>query len=286
MFTKVRDVIEYGTTADSAMSGDEGEVDEKLAEGYAILWRKFPGFREFLLKLTNKPVERRAVESQLHAGIEAVRSDDTATLKSRIHLYLLKDPSLPLDPPLTNLKEKMYRGRAHPVFARLLMPIDWPADDTTTQEILGGQRKITGTELPRFIFPLDQDFPVDQPMNDSVWLPVLENALTGEVCLRSAKALMMGPDSALEGDGYHKGRAGKASIIGMLTFTRRVVCWVVTQVHFALSSKQDWHKMDGDFSYEDFYWTIYDLFDDEEYGQKIIDLWNKCVATCREIHLC
>jgi hypothetical protein len=34
----------------------------RLAEAYLILWQKFPGFREFLLKLTNKPVVRRAVE--------------------------------------------------------------------------------------------------------------------------------------------------------------------------------------------------------------------------------
>ncbi|KAJ6464942.1 hypothetical protein C8R45DRAFT_1107176 [Mycena sanguinolenta] len=268
----VRDIIEYGTTADAAMSGDEAEVNERLAEGYEILWHKFPGFREFLLKLTNRPVECRAFESQLHASIEAVRSDDTATLKSRVHLYLLKDPSLPLEPPLANLKEKTYRGRAHPVFARLLMPIDWPADDATTQEILEGQQQVTGTELPRLIFPLDQEFPVDEPMNQPVWLPVLNNALTSEVCLRSAKALMMGPDSALERDGYHKGRAGKASIIGLQSFTRRVICWIVTQVHFVLTSKQDWHKIDGDFNYKDFYWTIYGLFDDEEFAQKIIDL--------------
>jgi hypothetical protein len=47
---------------------------------------------------------------------------------------------------------------------------------------------------------------------------------------QSAKAIYMGPDSALERDGYHKGRPGKASIIGMKTFTRRVIAGVITQV--------------------------------------------------------
>ncbi|KAJ7244601.1 hypothetical protein B0H12DRAFT_1073679 [Mycena haematopus] len=149
----------------------------------------------------------------------------------------------------------MYRGRAHPVFAKLLMPIHWPADEATVKEILDGEKCVTGMQLPRFIFPLDQVFPEDE--QDPARLDVLDNALTGEVCLRllippqSGKALLMGPESALECDGYHKGRAGKASIIGMLSFTHRVICWVVTQVHFALSSKQDWHKTDGDFDYDE-----------------------------------
>ncbi|KAJ6450256.1 hypothetical protein C8R45DRAFT_1114176 [Mycena sanguinolenta] len=274
IFTNMRDVIEYGTTAGCAMSDDEVEVDEKLAEGYQILWRKFPGFCGYLLKVTNKPAERCTTESQLTFEIGCVRSDDTATLKSCIHLYVLQDQNTPLDPPFTNLKLKMYRGRAHPIFAKLLMPIDWPADDVTTQGILEGGRKVEGMQLPRFIFPVEQDFPVGVPMEDPMWLAVLENGLRGEVLLWSAKCLFMGPESSFKCNGYHKGRTGKASIIGMLSFTPRVICWVVTQVHFALSSKQDWHKIDGDFNYEDFYWTIYSLFDDDEFAQRILGLWN------------
>jgi hypothetical protein len=74
---------------------------------------------------------------------------------------------------------------------------------------------------------------------------VLDNALKGEVPLRvwvlsvsemlltlhqAAKAIFMGPDAALEGDGYHKGRPGNASIIGLVTFTPRTIAWVVAQV--------------------------------------------------------
>jgi hypothetical protein len=49
------------------------------------------------------------------------------------------------------------------------------------------------------------------------------------------------------------------------------------QIHFALSAKQEWHKKDGDFDYEEFFWTIYGLFDDEEWAEEIITLWNKWV---------
>ncbi|KAJ7349783.1 hypothetical protein DFH08DRAFT_958744 [Mycena albidolilacea] len=276
-FEDIAQTIEYGTTADCAMSGDEGETDERLAEAYLILWQKFPGFREFLLKLTNKPIVRRAVERQINSGIEAVRGEDTSTLKPRIHLYLNKDPTTPLDPALPSLKDKIHRGRAHPVFARLLTPIHWDANDITYNEISEGVKTVTGAHIPRFIFPIDQVFPINATADDPAWLDVLDNACKGEICLRSAKAIYMGPDSALERDGYHKGRPGKASIIGMKTFTRRVIAGVITQIHFALSAKQEWHKTDGDFDYEEFFWTIYGLFDDEEWAKEIITLWNKVV---------
>ncbi|KAF7371661.1 hypothetical protein MVEN_00021900 [Mycena venus] len=74
-----------------------------------------------------------------------------------------------------------------------------------------------------------------------------------------------------------RGKPGNASIIGMKTFTLRIIAGVVTQVRFALSSKQDWNKMDGDFDYEEFFWTIHDLFDDQELADNIIQHWNKVV---------
>ncbi|KAJ6603928.1 hypothetical protein B0H10DRAFT_2229530 [Mycena sp. CBHHK59/15] len=36
--------------------------------------------------------------------------------------------------------------------------------------------------------------------------------------------------------------------------------------------------MDGDhFDYEKFFWTIDDLFDNQEWGQEIVGLWNKVI---------
>ncbi|KAJ7799439.1 hypothetical protein B0H14DRAFT_2903029 [Mycena olivaceomarginata] len=105
---------------------------------------------------------------------------------------------------------------------------------------------------------------------------VLDNALEGEVPLQAAKAIFMGPDAALEGDRYHKSRPGNASIIGLVTFTPRTIAWVVAQVYFALSSKQDWYKTEGDhFSYKKFFWTICGLPDDKQWGNEIIALWNR-----------
>ncbi|KAF8206902.1 hypothetical protein K438DRAFT_1815364 [Mycena galopus ATCC 62051] len=223
------------------------------------------------------PMTRTRTSLKITAGMEAARADDTSALKCRIHLYLNEDPTVPLDPPLPNLKDKLHRGRAHPVFAKLLTPIQWEANDTTYIEMAQGVKVVEGTELPRFIFPLNQVFPVGTDTNDPVWLDVLENACKGEICLRSAKAIYMGPESALECDGYHKGKPGKASIIGMTTFTRRIIAGHITQVYFSLSAKQDWHKKDGLFDYSMFFWTIYDLFEDTEWAADVIALWNRVV---------
>ncbi|KAJ7871994.1 hypothetical protein B0H14DRAFT_3860517 [Mycena olivaceomarginata] len=260
-FVNIGHVVEYGCTADAAMSGDEGEVDEQLAGAWKILWGKFPGFHEHLLSLSNQPVPRRAIIKQLSTGHEGVRSDDTATLKRKIPEWLTKD-----------------KAPARPS-SGLLTPMEWLPDESTWTEILDGTRHIKSDHLPAFLFPLDQEFPVDiEDLEDDAWIMVLDNALKGEVPLRAAKAIFMGPDAALEGDGYHKGRPGNASIIGLVTFTPRTIAWVVAQVYFALSSKQDWYKTEGDhFSYEKFFWTICGLFDEKEWGNEIIALWNRVV---------
>ncbi|KAJ7875475.1 hypothetical protein B0H14DRAFT_3130659 [Mycena olivaceomarginata] len=284
-FVNIGHVVEYGCTADAAMSGDEGEVDEQLAGAWKILWGKFPGFHEHLLSLSNQPVPRRAIIKQLSTGHEGVRSDDTATLKRKIPEWLTKDKA-PLVPPLESLKSKAHRGFAHPVFAQLLTPMEWLPDESTWTEILDGTRHIKSDHLPAFLFPLDQEFPVDiEDLEDDAWIMVLDNALKGEVPLRvwvlsvsemlltlhqAAKAIFMGPDAALEGDGYHKGRPGNASIIGLSLSlpepSRGLLRRFISRYRRSKTGTRP-----------RFFWTICGLFDEKEWGNEIIALWNRVV---------
>ncbi|KAF8206724.1 hypothetical protein K438DRAFT_1963039 [Mycena galopus ATCC 62051] len=50
-----------------------------------------------------------------------------------------------------------------------------------------------------------------------------------------------------------------------------------SQVRFALSSWQDWNKMEGHFDYEEIFWTIHDLYDDQDFAASMIRYWNKVV---------
>ncbi|KAJ7703759.1 hypothetical protein B0H14DRAFT_2647760 [Mycena olivaceomarginata] len=252
-FEDITQIIEYGTTADCAMSGDEGRwSNERLAKAYLIHWQKFPGFRKFLLKLTNKSILCRAVEQQLtfpqiNSGIEAVRTEDTSTLKPHIHLYLNKDPTTPLDPVLPNLKDKIHRGYAHPVFTQLLTPIHWEANNITYNEISESIKTVIGVHIPRFIFPINQVFPVNATADDPASLDVLD------------KRMQRGDLSA-----------------GIWCPIRVMRNLIYFQIYFTLSTKQEWHKTDGNFNYEEFFWS---LFDDGEWAEGIITLWNKSSQT-------
>ncbi|KAJ6451832.1 hypothetical protein C8R47DRAFT_1169717 [Mycena vitilis] len=263
---------------DTALSGDEEEPNERLDKAWKILCSKFPGFHARLLNLSGDPVTRRAIVKQMTLGADSVRSADTSTVKRGVPKWLLKDPLAPLEPPLPNATSKAHRGLVHPAFATGLTPMTKAANTSTWTQVLEGEIHLTGDQLPGFIFPCGQIFPIDKPLDDPAWADVLENACKGEVCLRSAKAIYQGPEAALEGDGFHKGKPGNASIIGLSTFTPRTVANVITQVRFGLSSMAEWNKMEGDhFDYEEFFWTIHDLFKDEELGASIISLWNKVV---------
>ncbi|KAJ7695251.1 hypothetical protein B0H14DRAFT_3530281 [Mycena olivaceomarginata] len=246
-------VIEYGCHMDTALSGDEGETKPRLEDAWKIVCSKFAGFHEYLLELSKDPSTRRGIIKQMTLGMDSVRSADTSTCKRGVPDWLLEDPASKLEPALPNKKDKIYRGMAHPEFAAALTPMGWEACESTWKEIVEGEKQIAPDQLPRFIFPCAQVFPIDKEPTDPAWGAVLANTCKGEVVLRAAKAIYMGPEAALETDGYHKGKPGNASIIGLTTFTPRTVAGVVTQVRFALSSKQDWNKMDGDFNYEEFF---------------------------------
>ncbi|KAJ7287005.1 hypothetical protein C8J57DRAFT_1707412 [Mycena rebaudengoi] len=65
--------------------------------------------------------------------------------------------------------------------------------------------------------------------------------------------------------------------MGMLSLTRRVICWVAIHVYFMLSSKQEWGKKDGSFDYEEYFWFLDSIFDNEVLGKSILTMWNKAI---------
>jgi hypothetical protein len=42
-----------------------------------------------------------------------------------------------------------------------------------------------------------------------------------------------------------------------------------------LSSKQEWGKKDGSFDYEEYFWFLDSIFDNEALGKSILAVWNK-----------
>ncbi|KAJ6563283.1 hypothetical protein DFH09DRAFT_1082343 [Mycena vulgaris] len=88
----------------------------------------------------------------------------------------------------------------------------------------------------------------------------------GEPCLQPpasqvfiypvAERMLMGPASALQGDGWHQGKPGNAVVIDLKTFTGRIIAYIACQVRFNLSSQSQWNKLDGHFDYQVFFWHL------------------------------
>ena len=126
-------------------------------------------------------------------GANAVRSNDTASLKVAIPEYLLlneKDVLLP--PMLSKAKVKNDRGFYHPVTAALLCPVKYPKENPFVLKIFkccillkfnprpieairAGTLPVTAQLLPRFLFP---DGHVYDPDDISL------NVLRGHIMIR------------------------------------------------------------------------------------------------------
>jgi hypothetical protein len=62
-------------------------------------------------------------------GMNSVRAEDAASLKGKILAYLLLDKTSSLAPAIKIVGKKVDRGWAHPVTAKLLCPMKYPATE-------------------------------------------------------------------------------------------------------------------------------------------------------------
>ncbi|KAF7334925.1 hypothetical protein MVEN_02242200 [Mycena venus] len=272
-YESIEEIIHHGLKVDTSLLDDE--MDEsiqfrRLTESWTILHQKFAGLHSLLLA-NHKNLELiQSISRQITFGMEGARSDDSGTLKPRVVGWSDEDlgPNskiilMPAISKATCLSDPK-------VFA-LILPLEFKNNPDYPDPLAlynAGKLAITSLQYPCFLYPFDQ-------LNDE---SALDTALSGPVMLRCAKAIMMGPSAALQGDGYHIGKAGIASIIGLKTFTPRVIAYIACQVRFNLSNQQFWNKMDGDFDYEEFFWLIVELFEkDAEFAAKTIALYNRVV---------
>ncbi|KAJ7468987.1 hypothetical protein FB451DRAFT_1255449 [Mycena latifolia] len=270
-FENILAIITHGLKMDTALLGDEiveTPMEKRMSESWVILYQKFPGFHDLLLGIHKDLDLIESIARQITAGMEAARSDDTGTVKPRIYGWVPEkaDPNAAV--VLVNSASKATRGMSDPVLAPLILPLEYKDQEKYPDPyamIAAATLDLNSRQLPCFLFPFGQ---VDD------WT-ALDTVLTGPIMLRTAKGILMGPLSALQGDGWHRGKPGNASIIGLVTFTGRIIAYIACQVHFNLSSQQDWHKLEGHFNYEEFFWKLVALFDDEEYATNTIALYNR-----------
>ncbi|KAJ7793948.1 hypothetical protein B0H14DRAFT_2622324 [Mycena olivaceomarginata] len=97
-------------------------------------------------------------------------------------------------------------------------------------------------------------------------LDIEDKLLEGHLPIAAAKQIYQGPSAALQTPGYHRGKAGNAARNGQERLGRATSR---TSAH----SLGSWSADNGSFSYQDFYWSIVDLFQGGE-GQAILDIFN------------
>ncbi|KAJ6583123.1 hypothetical protein DFH09DRAFT_1309359 [Mycena vulgaris] len=304
-FENLEEIFIHGLKGDTALLGDEIEEtpeEKRLTESWTIVWQKFPGFHDLMLGIhQDLPL--------MSTGMEGARSDDTGTVKPRIISWIPQPPPIPPTtstptvttgtcaptatavtptPTATGLStSKATRGFSDPIIALLLLPLEFLNDPEHPEPlalIVAGDLDINGLQLPCFLLPPGQ---VDDHS-------ALDTVLTGPLLLRasssfthlnlvltftyqSAKGMLMGPESALQGDGWHQGKPGNVVVNGLKTFTGRIIAYIACQVRFNLSSQSQWNKLDSHFDYQVFFWHLVSLFNNTVFATRTITLYNRVV---------
>ncbi|KAK2464049.1 hypothetical protein APHAL10511_003919 [Amanita phalloides] len=174
-FIRVQEIMKIGFFEWISLTGDkiiQQIVKELPEETLADELDKFdhamdlvPGFQGLLHDFTNDYSKMldffdfnfEKLNDQASSG----QSDDSKQLKWQALKYLLEDPKVMLEPPLTRIYEGVtksgIRGFYHPVCARLLCPqqelVAFDKDpDAFMDEVITGSRTITENSWPSFLY--------------------------------------------------------------------------------------------------------------------------------------
>ncbi|KAJ7893331.1 hypothetical protein B0H14DRAFT_2559744 [Mycena olivaceomarginata] len=235
---------------------------QRLDKSWEILTDTIPGFREEMISLGGNVKLRKKVCKEIQKGFDGAHGDDTNKMKPSAIDWPMKiqTPAVPVtSTDIPDRNKKSGRGFDSPLTAEVLCPMEYPA--TVRPETSNGN-------ILAFMYPKDHMY------ND---LDIEDKLLEGRLPIAAVKQIYQGPSAALQTPGYHRGRAGNTVRNGQDRLGPHDVAYVCTQLYFSLSSLGSWSTRDGSFSYQDFYWSIVDLFQGGE-GQAILDIFNYHVS--------
>ncbi|KAJ7698773.1 hypothetical protein B0H14DRAFT_3036727, partial [Mycena olivaceomarginata] len=180
---------------------------------------------------------RRSVCRQIQEGSDDARRDDTTKLKGVVIDWLLHfhDPDVPIAPADIPSKTSKTGARLQQFL------------DRTYEKIKNGDKSFPlNGKMPAFLCPRNHPYNKDD---------IEEKLLEGPLPIAQ---IYQGPSAALQEPD---------------TLGTRDVAYVCTQVYFSLSNLSTWAARDGKFSYNDFYWSIVDIFEGGE-GEEILANFN------------
>ncbi|KAJ7060477.1 hypothetical protein C8F01DRAFT_1142738 [Mycena amicta] len=200
--------------------------------------------------------------------MDAARNEDRNRLRTHI-MAITNGPTLAKD----------QRGFRNPHTAALLLPLNLvhrAGELSLHDDIVAGTIHIVAEQLPAFLFPAEQK-------NDVM---ALKNLLTGETIIQAAKVIYHGPSALGKGDGCRGlGKDGNAELVGLKSFTPRLIAYIACQVRFALSSVTTYNKIDGEFDYDKFFKYVLKALRRKETEERVIALFNRCVVSSTRCRL-
>ncbi|KAI0665627.1 hypothetical protein C8Q78DRAFT_1083709 [Trametes maxima] len=248
---------------------------------FPLMHDHFPGFKEHIPYLRQKPDLVSQIASFMHAVSNKARSDDAGRLKKRI-MELVPDIT---EKERAYLKEKTRRGFCHTKTGRLLCPIaKLEKFDEDPEEFCrevrdrpkGGIR-ISSFDWPMCLYDMttfEADYdPDDDPDN---LLPgflrsellaykyIFTGVSTTSTCMR---------DPAMK---THQGRPSIARAYGFEHVTIFSILYTAVLVRWALNSQYMWNDNDADFKGNLFVRSILTvLIRDSEYMEDLLEWWDQ-----------
>ncbi|KAG1777612.1 hypothetical protein EV702DRAFT_1197231 [Suillus placidus] len=288
LFDSIDDLVAENDRRFEANDPDTTIEQDRLQIGYSTLARTLPWFYKKGSEMEYE--EYSHMLKMLRQGADSARGDDTSKLKTLILEWVNREFKLV---SLIDPDDKISCGFTHDVCGRLLCPaeLDWTNPEAGIRNRSDGYI-ITDLSFPAYLYD-----------KYTTKLDDLEEGLfKGKILIQGYKAVFTSPSSAKDvdsdGDGAdvisNNQRAKKslsgikvkkhvAQIIQMEKVTPRSIAYIACQVRFALSSVTSWRSMDGDFDYEQFWWTIVDFFEKAP-GQearrrvdKLLEWWTRKV---------
>ncbi|KAJ7929473.1 hypothetical protein B0H13DRAFT_1859681 [Mycena leptocephala] len=268
-FDRIHVIVEHGVRIALAASDDEAarrpptdrkkkKRFERLSASWRIVCDTIPGFREEMIDLGGNVKLRKKVCTEIQTGVDGARGDDTSKMKTNAIDWLMKsqDPSVAIPAAdIPDRNKKLGRG--------------------TFEKIKAGDKTfpINGM-IPAFVYPSDHPYDEDD-IEDKLLegpLPIAARLLFISFFLSTDKTFRQRSRSTRVRRRHFRLQASIAGGLGMRHGMAKTRLGRVMSVMYA-HNLSSWAARDGNFSYEDFYWSIVDLFDNGN-GQAILDHFN------------
>ncbi|KAH9967618.1 hypothetical protein BGW80DRAFT_1462134 [Lactifluus volemus] len=258
---------------DDATPEDEEEYIQHHLRIYTIISERIKTFSTDIKTLSEREDQLHSLCEQMNAALSISRSDDIRSLREIGLSYVAAlQPNKVLLPPIPpNSSKEDYRGWNHAVLAELLCPIEHIAafrkdPSGTCQKFQDGTLTITSDQLALYMYR-GQRVNVER---------IDDGLMCSELIKLTWRHLFQSSRSVAEGRRIRTKR-GIADYNEITTVTPRTIAYATIHTRWFLCGLDDWRSDELDFSKDELFNTVLDLFKQEVSGswaKATLEEWN------------